>query len=175
MPFISDPVVKQVNVGAWELTDDLVYAGRDDLFAIPAGFVTDFATVPRLVVWMFPKYGAYTRAAILHDYLLVTGDVPRHAADGLFRRVLRELNVSLLRRWMMWAGVRTASRMSHATPREWLAYLLVAPISLVFLAVPAAVVQLWLILFWVLELLVWVGGRLAGVNNRVPRSNMQAD
>lgn len=162
MTFSGDVVVRQADPELWELTEPLTYTGNRDRFVVPVGFLTDFASVPRLVVWLLPTYGDYTRAAILHDYLWRTDAVSRADADGLFRRAMRELGVSAPRRWMMWAAVRTASRMRGATAGDWLAYLLVAPPSLAFVAVPAVVVQIWLLLFWCVELVFWLGRRTAG-------------
>ena len=36
---------------------------------IPAGYVTDFASVPPLLWSLFPPIGKYNRAALIHDYL----------------------------------------------------------------------------------------------------------
>jgi len=102
--------VRKVDADRWSLVDDLVYQGRWERFVVPAGFRTDFATVPRVVTWLVPRFGAYTLAAILHDWLvsegLRTGVVTSRQADGIFRRVMRESGVPVLRRWIMWAGVR---------------------------------------------------------------------
>jgi len=160
--FIGDVVVRVVDAVRWQLDEPLTYRGNTDTFTVPAGFVTDFASVPRVVTWLLPRYGAYTKAAILHDFLWRQDDVTKNDADGLFRRAMRELGVSIPRRWMMWAAVRTASLMRGATPRDWLAYLLVAPISLAFVAVPALVVQVALLVFWLVELVAWLGLRATG-------------
>src|SRR4051812_37782233 len=114
VPFQSTTVtVRRVSDQLWEVVEPLVYRGRGDTFVVPAGFRTDFATVPRLVVWLIPRFGRYTLAAILHDWLvttgLVTGVVSARDADGLFRRALRELDVPPVRRWLMWTGVRWGS------------------------------------------------------------------
>jgi hypothetical protein len=94
----------------WELVQPLVYHGRRDTFVVPAGFLTDFASVPRVVVWLIPRFGRYTPAAVLHDWLVTEGisggAVTSRDADGLFRRALRELGVPPARRWLMWCGVR---------------------------------------------------------------------
>ena len=39
---------------------------------IPNGFITDFASVPRLFWNIFPPIGNYRNAAIVHDYLYRT-------------------------------------------------------------------------------------------------------
>jgi hypothetical protein len=113
----------------WALTLPLVWTGtKGDTFAVPSGFVTDFATVPRFLHWEVSPYGAYTRAAVLHDWLLVSlaewaqrnpaqesgGYVSFPPAnsrdcDGIFRRVMEDLGVPWAKRWTMWAAVRWAS------------------------------------------------------------------
>jgi hypothetical protein len=111
VPFDSAPLtVRRVSDQLWEVVEPLVYRGRRDTFVVPAGFRTDFASVPRVVVWLFPRFGRYTLAAVLHDWLttegLRTGVVSSRDADGLFRRVMTEQQVPPVRRWLMWAGVR---------------------------------------------------------------------
>jgi hypothetical protein len=39
------------------VVEPLVHRGRGDTFVVPAGFRTDFATVPRLIVWLIPRLG----------------------------------------------------------------------------------------------------------------------
>jgi hypothetical protein len=111
VPFDSPPLtVRRASDQLWEVVEPLVYRGRRDTFVVPAGFRTDFASVPRVVVWLIPSFGRYTPAAVLHDWLVTTGldtgAVSSRDADGLFRRVLRELEVPPVRRWLMWCGVR---------------------------------------------------------------------
>ena len=40
-------------------------------FSVESGFVTDFASVPRIFWSVFPPFGRYTKAAVLHDRLCV--------------------------------------------------------------------------------------------------------
>ncbi|CCG02967.1 DUF1353 domain-containing protein [Blastococcus saxobsidens] len=111
MPFeVGDVVVRTLDDEHWGVVEPLVYRGTRDRFVVPAGFRTDFATVPRVVVWLVPRFGRYTAAAILHDWLctvgIESGVVTAREADGVFRRVLRESGVPVVRRWLMWCGVR---------------------------------------------------------------------
>ena len=160
MAFESDVVVREVTDNTWQLVEPLRYAGNTDRFIVPAGFQTDFASVPRAFVWLIPKYGRYTKAAILHDFLCTesaAGRFDRDDADGIFRRVMRELGVPFLRRWLMWGAVSLATqwiklRRAHRVSASRLAQLLVVAVpAIVFFAVPAAVVMAWLALFWLLE------------------------
>ncbi|MFJ2668581.1 DUF1353 domain-containing protein [Nocardia fluminea] len=162
MGFIGGgPVVEELDAKFWRLTEPLSYQGAVETFTVPAGFRTDFASVPRALVWLIPRYGAYTRAAILHDYLCRTGEVGFADADGIFRRSLHEAGISVPRRWMMWAAVRLGSRLRGARAVDVLGWLLIAVPSVVFLAVPVLVVTAALLVFWIVELGFWVVGRLA--------------
>lgn len=114
MPFVSpyDTVqVEQLDARYWITLEPLRYEGGEgDCFTVPAGYITDFASVPRVLVALIPVFGKYTPAAILHDWLLTdglpSGLITSVDADGVFRRVLRELKVPAVKRWLMWTGVR---------------------------------------------------------------------
>jgi hypothetical protein len=143
VPFDSpDLTVRRVSDQFWEVVAALVYRGARDTFVVPAGFRTDFASVPRVVVWLIPRFGRYTMAAVLHDWLvtegLAAGAVSSRDADGLFRRVLHEEGVPPVRRWLMWTGVRWGAL---ATPRRRLGWWRDAPrvLALSVLAAPVVV------------------------------------
>ncbi|GAB4587406.1 hypothetical protein Ntsu_52380 [Nocardia sp. IFM 10818] len=155
------PVVEEIDGKYWLLREPLVYRAEVQEFAVPFGFETDFASVPRALVWLIPRYGVYTRAAILHDYLIRSAVVSKADADGLFRRALREAGVSVPRRWMMWAAVRFASRLEGIAPGEFALLVLIAVLSLSFLAIPIAVIHIALFVFWMVELAFWACSRLA--------------
>ena len=153
MPFVAGAViVRHEGAEVWRLEATLSYQGESDLFTVPAGFTTDFASVPRPVIWLIPKYGDYAPAAILHDYLCANPDLLcRRDADGLFRRTLREVGVSLVRRWMMWAAVRAGSRLEGISPKFLAVWLCIATLSFGFLAIPVMAVTTALALYWMLE------------------------
>jgi hypothetical protein len=148
VPFDSPPLtVRRATDQLWEVVEPLVYRGRQDTFVVPAGFRTDFASVPRVVVWLIPRFGRYTPAAVLHDWLVTTGldtgAVSSRDADGIFRRVLREQDVPPVRRWLMWCGVRWGATLSpRRRPGWWRDALRVLALSLAAapLVVPPAVV-----------------------------------
>ena len=126
----------------WRQLEPLTYRGSRDTFTVPAGYVTNFASVPRLLWWFIPRYGRYTKATVLHDCLCDdAGDdvVRRRDADGIFRRTMRELGVPLLRRRIMWAGVRWGAGLRAILASGWAETLQVAVLSavaLVFILVP---------------------------------------
>ena len=56
-------------------------------FVIKSGFITDFASVPRLLWPIFPPFSPeYGKAAVLHDGLYSSKIVTRKRADDLFCR-----------------------------------------------------------------------------------------
>lgn len=121
MPFLTEVVVEPYpdDEGSWRLVWPLRYRGRDDSFVVPSGFVTDFASVPRLLWPIWSPYGTHTAAAIVHDWIYRTRpllpargsvsrsrEITRREADGLFRRMMKELGTPAWRRWTMWLAVR---------------------------------------------------------------------
>lgn len=73
---------------------------------------TDLASVPSFMWWLVASYGNHTRAALLHDALIVEGKdveppIPRTAADRLMLSALREPGQQkggAFRHWLMWAA-----------------------------------------------------------------------
>lgn len=108
---ISNPAIRQVASYEYELIEDFVVRYHVDghvylEFTVPKGFVTDFATVPRLFWRLIPKQGDYNRAAVLHDFLYTEKTCSRFLADALFRDVMHEIGVPMWRRVAMFWAVR---------------------------------------------------------------------
>jgi len=90
---------------------------------IPAGFVTDGASVPRGLWNLFPPFGRYNKAALLHDWLYQFGAMTRAQADYVFLEAMKELGVGLLTRWAMYSGVRAGGWVAwngYARQREFM-------------------------------------------------------
>jgi len=74
---------------------------------VPAGFLTDFASVPRFFWRIFPPIGDYWRSAILHDYLYSQACIcSRFLADSIFRDAMFADRVPLWLRVPMYYAVR---------------------------------------------------------------------
>jgi hypothetical protein len=175
--FESALVVKELPADLWELRRPLVYRGARDTITVPAGFPTDFASVPRPFWWFVPRAGRHTKAAVLHDFLCRRGDhldpaIHRSDADGIFRRTMREGGVDLLRRWIMWAAVRWTQfglfRISQGGVGELFGVLAITALALPVLLPGATVVAVSLVAFWVLRLAVYVIARLVGRRSGEP-------
>ena len=104
----------------WELHNPDEHWGmmsREGIHIVPIdGFLTDFASVPRLFWRIFPPTGngkgaAYGPAAVIHDWLYQMGDlygevIERGWADDVFMDGMRALGVSKARRWPIYLAVR---------------------------------------------------------------------
>ena len=113
--FHSNPKVEWLNtddddVPTWKLLEPFVYTsdllGRD--IVVPAGFITDFASVPRAPIVYFLAGNTGNRAAIVHDYLCrlwKEGNFDRRLADDVFEEALKASNVDSWRAKVMYLGV----------------------------------------------------------------------
>lgn len=88
------------------------HADSDECITVPAGFITDFASVPWGLWNLFPPFGQYARPAIVHDFLYsVGGQIPgrcytRKQADSIFKEALSVVGIPAWRRELMYRAVR---------------------------------------------------------------------
>ena len=106
-PLVVEPLEDGKN---WRLVEEFefYFDDRDGRKAIkiPAGFVTDFASVPRVFWNILPPWGKYGKAAVVHDFCYRTGCVSRKKCDWIFLEGMRVLGVPKWKRLIMWAAVR---------------------------------------------------------------------
>ena len=96
-------------------------AESDEQIMVPAGFETDFASIPWGLWNLFPPLGPWARPAIIHDFLYATrGDgifgtrkwitrevaYSRAEADAIFREAMEVVEVPAWRRAIMYRAVR---------------------------------------------------------------------
>lgn len=165
MPFLGNVVVQEISDDEWQVLEPLEYRGNVDHFVVESGFTTDFASVPTIFTWLLPRYGRYTKAAILHDWLCQRareGLIDRSDADGMFRRSMRELGVPFLKRWLMWAAVRAEAAKRFGLKELWrpaagtpAAFLVTSVLGLVYLIIPGIVIVLALLVFYLAEWLAY--------------------
>lgn len=75
------------------------------LIRVPAGFVTDFASVPRFFWRVLPPTGQYGKAAVVHDFLYRTHAAIKADADKVFLEGMLVLGVPRWKAKIMYAAV----------------------------------------------------------------------
>ncbi len=100
----------------WVLKEPLTYQHPEtrEIVEIPRGFVTDFASVPRLFWTVFPPCGKYTSSAVLHDYLYWNQSFKcdRKCADDILLLAMKEANVDELTSNVIYTAVRLGGKSS---------------------------------------------------------------
>lgn len=74
------------------------------VITVPAGFETDFCSIPRFAMPFFPVLGRAAKAAVVHDY--ICRRFSRRITAGIFLEAMTVLRVPPLRRRFMYLAVR---------------------------------------------------------------------
>ena len=85
-----------------------------NIITVPAGFVTDFASVPRGLWNIFPPTALYKKAAVLHDFCYQSKCVSRAMADLIFKEAMGVLGVPQWKINLMYWGVRAWGWMGYS-------------------------------------------------------------
>jgi hypothetical protein len=100
----------QYDTSRWMLVNPVIYQSvvAQQIFIVPRGFVTDLASVPRIVPFAYALFGnTSNEAAVVHDYLYsAPHSTTREMADAVLREASAVTRVAAWRRWPMWLGVR---------------------------------------------------------------------
>ena len=112
MPFLNDLKITPLSDGKrWMVLDEFKYYSPliRECISIPKGFVTDFASIPRLpLTWIVgsPATGKYRRAAVVHDYLYFKKETDRDICDKVFREAMEEDNTPSWKKNIVYSAVR---------------------------------------------------------------------
>lgn len=104
--FLTSLDLRAAEPGEWILIAPLKWARSGVKLTVPAGFITDLASLPRLVRPVLDRNGLSRRPAVLHDWLYCSKQGSRADADRLFRKALKAEGMGRLARWSMYIGVR---------------------------------------------------------------------
>lgn len=119
--------VRYIDGCKWEVLSPFEYhlgaLGSTERVLIPAGFITDFASIPRALWAVLPPVGNYGKAAVVHDWLyqmrIITVLWPdpatavgsrlcnRGEADHTLLEAMQVLGVGWFTRSTIYAGVRS--------------------------------------------------------------------
>lgn len=112
--FLDELLVWHVGADRWKLQRELRYQSRaDGVFTVPAGIITDLASIPHIFRVFLSPAGKYARATVLHDWLYKTRSVSRETADALLLEGSEALGVGRLTRWAMHRAVRAFGREAY--------------------------------------------------------------
>lgn len=101
-----DPAAsKALGYDAWRVTKAFRFnvgsEGADTFVNVPAGYLTDGASVPRMFWDLLPPWGVYGQAAVVHDILCETLSVTK---DGVATPITRAKCDSIFKEAMIAAG-----------------------------------------------------------------------
>jgi hypothetical protein len=132
--FITEPhiEVEYQDGKIWKLLSDVVYLCEEaiaeqpamTLITVPKGFVTDFASVPRIFWNIVAPTGKHSFAAIVHDWLYYKGEIKpgqpctKAFADLVFKEAMREAGINKVRRNLMYYAVKWFGNGVWDTRRE---------------------------------------------------------
>lgn len=114
MPFLSALTTTYIGDGKSALAEELIYEySRNRVILVPVGFITDFASIPRIFRPIITGNDDTMPPAVIHDYLYNTqpDGVTRGFADWIFLLAMSEkeppeLEVPVWKRTIVYLGVR---------------------------------------------------------------------
>lgn len=132
--FTSPPIVRMHGLYRWELFTAYTYY-RNPIYdkdgnvkrpedyteeekrhrsfekiVVPAGYITDLATIPRPLWSIFPPHDVYAKAAILHDFLYDNAIGSKAEADLVFHEAMLVLGIPKWKAFIFYWGVRLFGR-----------------------------------------------------------------
>jgi uncharacterized protein DUF1353 len=108
--FTTPLQVQPLNDRDWKLLSPFKYhvgsLSSAEVISVPSGFVTDFASVPRILWAIIPPWGNYGKAAVIHDYCYSRELYSRQRSDEIFLEGMEVLKVPHWKRKLMYYMVR---------------------------------------------------------------------
>ncbi|HFW3711885.1 TPA: DUF1353 domain-containing protein [Salmonella enterica subsp. enterica serovar 6,7:y:-] len=107
--FTTPAILERLGLYNWRVYEPFeLYLSEDisDIISVPAGFVTDLATVPRIFWTLMPPDGKYAKAAIIHDWMYDNALRTKKEADKIFLDGMTVLGVPRWKRTIMYYAVR---------------------------------------------------------------------
>ena len=105
----SKLILEPISNGKAILLEEYVYDINGYLIRVPKYFITDGASIPKSLQWIYDPYGKYIKAAVIHDYLYSkyndTG-INRTLADKIFDFIMKETGVNAKTRRKFYVAVK---------------------------------------------------------------------
>lgn len=126
--FLTPLIVEKIGPRLWKLKEPLVFysAKYSGQFIAPAGFVTNFGSIPRLFWILYPPVDDYDPATVIHDcgynhQLISESGARQHTVksviDPLFYEAMIACKVREKRAKFMY---KLVSRFGRTDPTPWL-------------------------------------------------------
>lgn len=94
----------------WKLINDFSYIDRDDgEILVPSGFITDFASIPKIFWSAFGAPSNYAPSATIHDYICRNKIFDRKKCDKIFYRAMIDSYVNYITAVTFYSAVRLYS------------------------------------------------------------------
>lgn len=118
--FLTELELRYLNGKKWEILAPFEYCvGAPDgwpIVVIPSGFITDFASIPRIFWNILPPTGKYGKAAVVHDWLyrypklqFIKGGklvpITKELCDDIFDEAMGVLGVGIVTKSILFYGV----------------------------------------------------------------------
>jgi len=102
----------------WRVAEAVPVNVAGQLFEIPEGFHTDFASVPRFLQPFLCERAIRSLPSVAHDFLYFQG-TPKRIADAVFFELLAEMkDVPAWQRWIMFKAVEWFGDSAYAAHRR---------------------------------------------------------
>lgn len=103
------------DVRLWRLLGHYAYRSSLGTVTVPAGFVTDLASIPRSLWSFFSFAGPWMGPAVIHDFLYTGANVrfTRKQADQIFKEAMYNLGLDWIRRETIYRAVRLGGFASY--------------------------------------------------------------
>lgn len=102
-------LLKDLKNWNFQLIEDYVYNVKDYIIKVPRGFITNFASIPKVFRIILLPYGKYSSASVVHDWLYSKKcymQISRKEADNIFLEIMEECEVNFVIRYSMYILVR---------------------------------------------------------------------
>ncbi len=116
--FQGELVVRRMADGRRKLVEPLVWDDGVLQIEVPAGFETDFSSVPRVARLFMPRFSKLDLAGVIHDRLYEQG-YPRVMADQIWRYIAAQTEGgNAVQRWLGWSGLRAGGWVAYRQHRK---------------------------------------------------------
>ena len=99
----------------WKVLDRFVVQVDAKQIAVPKGYVTDLASVPRLPLAYLIAGNRAPKSAVIHDYLYST-KAGRDFADSVFKAAMKAEGISSIVAHLMYYAVRIGGEGRYGAP-----------------------------------------------------------